>query len=67
MGKLLAGLATGLLLAGCTPPELRGARAHIEPAYIFALGVHQDDVMAMLGWPNEGPRFDRLTQYTQLV
>jgi len=56
-----------LALAACVPPDQRGEHVTIEPAYIFAVGVRQDDVVAMLGWPNSGPRFDNLTQSYELV
>lgn len=62
---LTAGL--GLMLAACSDPILRGERTVVEPSYIFALGVHQDDVEAMLGWPSQGPHFDRFSQTTELV
>ncbi len=55
------------VLAGCVPASERGEHVTIEPAYIFSLGVHQDDVVAMLGWPAIGPRFDMLTQTYELV
>ena len=63
----LIGLAAALVLAGCVPPEERGEHVVIEPAYIFSLGVRQDDLVAMLGWPTKGPRFDNLTQTYEMV
>ena len=60
-------LAIALMLAGCVPPAQRGEHVTIEPAYIFAVGVRQDDVVAMLGWPTTGPRFDNLTQSYEVV
>ncbi|MEI8393095.1 MAG: hypothetical protein WCF85_00065 [Rhodospirillaceae bacterium] len=62
-------LAAGLLLVltGCVQPDLRGARVTVEPSYIFKLGVHQDDVMRMLGDPPENPHFDRLTQLVMMT
>ncbi|MEI6987340.1 MAG: hypothetical protein WCK65_14555 [Rhodospirillaceae bacterium] len=56
-----------LTMASCVLPTMRGEKAKIEPSYVFALGAHQNDVMAMLGYPNEGPRFDRVTQTYELV
>lgn len=67
IGWRTAALAALLALTGCVPPDQRGEHVTILPAYIFALGVRQDDVMAMLGWPNSGPRFDNLTQSYELV
>ncbi len=66
------GLATVLVaaavLSGCysemaEPPD----RAVIQPSYVFALGVRQDDVQAMLGQPSDGPRYDRASRTTLLV
>ena len=66
-GWRMAALATALVLAGCVPPGDRGEKVTIEPAYIFSVGVRQDDVVAMLGWPTTGPRFDNLSQSYELV
>ncbi len=64
----LLGLALMPGLGGCyankaEPPN----QAVIQPSYVFALGAHQADVMAMLGEPAEGPRFDRVSQTSELV
>ena len=66
-----AGLRMVLLaiLSGCAvepmaePPE----RAVIEPSYAFTLGAHQDDIIAALGYPAEGQRFDPVSQTLELV
>ena len=60
-------LSLSLALGGCESTMLRGEKARIEPSYVFALGAHLDDVQGMLGYPGEGPRFDRLTQTTELI
>ena len=70
--KLVARLVLGLGLASatltaCIPVEMRGERATVAPSYVFALGTHQNDIEAMLGFPSEGPRFDRLTQTIESV
>ena len=66
-GGRLALLALMTALAGCVPPANNGEHVTIEPAYSFALGVHQDDVMAMLGWPERPLRYDNLTQTYEAV
>jgi hypothetical protein len=75
MARRLRGLALGIglvmglpALTGCVvekaePPE----RAVIEPSYAFTLGAHQTDILAALGDPAEGPRFERAGQTTELV
>jgi hypothetical protein len=42
-------------------------RAVIEPSYAFTLGSEQSDIMAALGMPAEGPRFDRVSQTIEVV
>ncbi|MEI6559158.1 MAG: hypothetical protein WCO00_12205 [Rhodospirillaceae bacterium] len=65
--RRVIGLMAALVLGGCVAPAERGEHVTIEPAYIFSIGVRQDDVVAMLGWPTKGPRFDNLTQSYELV
>ena len=67
MGRGLIGLMTALVLAGCVPPAERGEHVTIEPAYIFTPGVREDDVVAMLGWPDRPRHFDDLTQTYELI
>ncbi len=67
VGRRLIGLVAALMLAGCVPLGERGEKVTIEPAYIFSLGVRQDDVVAMLGWPNRAPRFDNASQSWELI
>ncbi len=62
---LIALLIPGL--AACVPMSERGEHVVIEPAYVFSIGVHKDDVIAMLGWPTVGPRYDELTRGYELV
>lgn len=63
----LALAAAMIATASCVPPPLRGERVVVEPSYIFALGAHQDDVEAMLGWPSRGPRFDKVSRTTEIA
>ncbi len=69
IGRAGLGLCMAALIAvaGCVPQSDRGEQVTIAPAYVFALGVHQDDVVGMLGWPNVGPRFDNRTQTYELI
>jgi hypothetical protein len=70
LGAAVAVVAAMVALAGClqvVPPEQRGERTTIEPSYIFTLGAHQNDILAQLGEPELGPRFDRLTQLVEVV
>ncbi|KAA0677711.1 hypothetical protein DS843_23005 [Roseomonas genomospecies 6] len=42
-------------------------RGVIEPSYVFPLGANKSDVLAMLGHPQTGPRFDRYSNLTEAV
>ncbi|CAK0771038.1 hypothetical protein CCP2SC5_520008 [Azospirillaceae bacterium] len=73
--RLAKGLIAGgcLLSAACAPggnpsdPSVMTPVAIIEPSYVFTLGAHQADVVAMLGPPSRGPRFDRYSQTNELI
>lgn len=66
--RVMRAAAVMLVLAsgGCAvpPPEPPPVAVRIVPAYAFALNARYDDIRAMLGYPDPGPRFDRYSRLT---
>jgi len=62
----MAAVAMAAAAGGCSlpPPEPPPVAVRIVPAYAFALNARYDDIRAMLGHPNPGPRFDRYSRLT---
>ncbi|MBI1320933.1 MAG: hypothetical protein GC168_18560 [Candidatus Hydrogenedens sp.] len=58
-------LVTGCIESKAPPPTTAAIVA--EPTYVFNLGVHYDDVVAMLGPAGRGSRFDRYSNSRELV
>lgn len=55
-----------LLLTGCAlPPPTPSAT--IIPGYEFSIGANRSDIEAVLGFPEAGPRMDRLTNLIEMV
>ena len=65
--RRLAVLVLVTALTACVQPNKNSEHVTIEPAYIFSVGVRQDDVTGMLGRPERPQHFDNLTQTYEVV
>lgn len=59
--------AAVLITTACTTTGAPPLTGTVEPSYVFALGANKSDVLAMLGTPQVGPRFDRYSNLSEVV